>query len=331
MSTHHRVSSASVRIKVWAMIATPWGESETLREGMLTPGPSNPPQAVIDNQRQRLFGAMVTSVAERGYANTRVADLVEISGVSLRSFYDLFTDKQACFVGALQALVQSTIRPVLESSGPEEWELDSRRRLGIAAALAASQPAAAKMCLVETYVAGPSVAAVVDEAMVRIEGLVRERLAGSERWADLPAEIGTFAIGAVFETFRARLIENREGQLPAAADQLAALLLGYEAPVRPLRSASRPPEIRPEQLEASDHAERALRAFEALLTEQPFAETTMEQVAKRAGMSVRTLYANFAGREELMLAAVDSAGAQVVAAALPAYRRHPSPPEGIRA
>jgi hypothetical protein len=32
-----------------------------------------------------------------------------------------------------------------------------------------------------------------------------------------------------------------------------------------------------------------------------------------------------------MLAAIDSAGAQVVAATVPAFRRHPSPPEGIRA
>jgi AcrR family transcriptional regulator len=48
-------------------------------------------------------------------------------------------------------------------------------------------------------------------------------------------------------------------------------------------------------------------------------------------MSVRTLYANFAGRDELMLAAIDSAGAQAVAAALPAYRRNASPPEGVRA
>jgi len=312
------------------MVVTPWGDSEALREGMLSPGPSKASEDVAESQRQRLFGAMVASVAERGYANTRVADLVEVSGVSLRSFYDLFADKQACFVAAIGALARSTIGPVLESSGPQEWEVDSKRRLGIAAALAATQPAAAKMCLVETYVAGPPGAAIVDEATVRMEGLVRDRLSGSERWADLPAEIGTFAIGAVFETFRARLIENREGQLPAAADQLATLLLGYEAPVRPLRSAARPPEIRPEQLEASDHAERALRAFEALLSEQAYAETTMEQVAKRAGMSVRTLYANFAGREELMLAAIDSAGAQAVAAALPAYRRQPSPPEGVR-
>ena len=313
------------------MVATPWGDSETLREGMLAPGPSDSPEVVAENQRQRLFGATVASVAERGYANTRVADLVEISGVSLRSFYDLFPDKKACFVGAIDALVRSTIGPVLDSSGSEEWELDSRRRLQIAAKLAAAQPAAARMCLVETYVAGPSVSEVVDAAAARIEVLVRDGLAGSSRWAGLPPEIGTFAIGAIFETFRARLIDNRESRLPAVAEHLANLLLQFEAPVRPLRSAARPPKIRPEQLEASDHAERAQRAFEALLTEQTYAETTMEQVAKTAGMSVRTLYANFVSREALMLAAIDTAGAQLVSAAMPAYRRQPSPAEGIRA
>jgi len=312
------------------MVVTPWGNSEALREERLAPGPSNSAEEVGENQRRRLFGAMVASVAERGYANTRVADLVEASGVSLRSFYDLFPDKQACFVGAVGALVGSTIGPVLESAGLEKWEVDSKRRLGIAAALAAAQPAAAKMCLVEAYVAGPEAARAVDEAAVRMEMLVRDRLAGTVRWADLPPEIGTFAIGTVLETFRARLIDRREGQLPALAHQLTTLLLRYEAPVRPLRSAARPPEVRPEHLEAGDHAERALRAFEALLTGQPLAETTMEQVAKRAGMSVKTLYANFGGRDELMLAAIDSAGAQAVAAAVPAYRRRPNSPDGVR-
>lgn len=273
---------------------------------------------------------MVASVAERGYANTRVADLVEASGVSLRSFYDLFADKQACFLGAIEAVIRG-IGPVLDSSGPEESDVDSRRGLEVVASLAAAQPATAKMCVVEIYVAGPAVARLVDEASAQLEGLVGQRLAGAASWSDLPPEIGTFAVGTVLEILRARLIEGRESQLPVAANQLASLILHYEPPVRPLRSAARPPQVRPEQQEASDHAERALRAFEALLTEQAFGETTMEQVAKRAGMSVRTLYANFASRDELMLAAIDSAGAQVVAAALPAYRRQASPPEGVRA
>jgi AcrR family transcriptional regulator len=314
------------------MVITPWGSSETLREGMLPPGPGRTPDAVAANQRARLFGAMVASVAERGYWNTRVADLVELSGVSLRSFYDLFPDKRACFVATVSSLASTTVEVVLGGLGDgHSWEQESRGRLASLAALAADQPAAAKLFLIEAYVAGPEAAAVVDETSRQVEALVQRRLASAEEWADLPPELGTVAVAAILEAFRTRLLKNQAQRLPEVADEIATLLLSYGPPQRQLRSAARPPELRPEEREASDHAERALRAFEALLTEQPFAETTMEQVAKRAKMSVRTLYANFSSREDLMLAAIDSAGALTVATVLPAYRRNPNPTEGIRA
>src|SRR6476620_3098833 len=79
------------------MVLTPWGESGDLRQRRLRPGPGVPRDAVLANQRERLFGAMVASVAERGYSATTLGDLIEISGVSSRTFYDLFPDKQACF------------------------------------------------------------------------------------------------------------------------------------------------------------------------------------------------------------------------------------------
>jgi AcrR family transcriptional regulator len=313
------------------MVVTPWGESETLRERMLPPGPGNSAAAVAENQRRRLFGAMVASVAERGYWNTRVADLVELSGVSLRSFYDLFQDKSACFAATVSSLASTTVEVVLSDLGEGGWEEESRRRLATLAELVAAQPAAARLFLIDAYVAGPEAVLVVDETTQRVEGLVRQRLAASERWAEMPSEIGTVAVAAILETFRTRLLKGQTQRLPELADEVAALLLSYKPPAQPLRSAARPPEIRPEEREAGDHAERALRAFEALLTEQPYVETTMEQVAKRAKMSVRTLYANFSGREDLMLAAIDSAGALTVATVLPAFRRHPHPAEGMRA
>jgi AcrR family transcriptional regulator len=86
------------------MVATPWGTSETLRGRMLRPGPGNRAEEVAQNQRERIFGAMVASVAERGYTATRVSDLVDLSGVSSRTFYDLFADKQACFMQTLEAI-----------------------------------------------------------------------------------------------------------------------------------------------------------------------------------------------------------------------------------
>lgn len=312
------------------MVMTPWGDSAALREQMLPPGPANTPQAVAENQRRRLFGAMVASVAERGYWNTRVSDLTEISGVSLRSFYDLFADKDACFVAAIEALVEGTVEFVLAQPHEDDWEKDLRQRLTALASLAASQPAAAKMCLVETFVGGPAAAKQVEDALVRAEALIRERFEASTRWSDLPPEMPRFAVVAFVESFRSRLLKGQARLLPEVAGEIATLLFTYEPPTRALRSAARPPKARPEEQEASDHAERALRAFEALLAEQPYTETTMEQVAKRAKMSVRTLYANFAGREELMTAAIDSAGALLMAAALPAYRRADNPSDGVR-
>ncbi len=48
------------------MVATPWGDSDLLRDRMLRPGPGTPREEVVGNQRERLFAAMVASVAETG-------------------------------------------------------------------------------------------------------------------------------------------------------------------------------------------------------------------------------------------------------------------------
>ena len=87
------------------MVATPWGNSELLRERKLRPGPGNRAEEVAQSQRERVFGAMVVSVAERGYTATKVSDLAEISGVSSRTFYDLFGDKQNCFLQAIRGVL----------------------------------------------------------------------------------------------------------------------------------------------------------------------------------------------------------------------------------
>src|SRR4051794_39467696 len=103
-------SAPIARNKVGAgIVATPWGMSDSLRDRRLRPGPGIPREDVAANQRERLFGALVASVAERGYAATTVGDLVEISGVSSRTFYDLFPDKQACYLAALEAIIQASL------------------------------------------------------------------------------------------------------------------------------------------------------------------------------------------------------------------------------
>ena len=73
-----------------------------------------PRETVAASQRARMIDAMAAVVAEKGYAATTVADVVERAGVSRRTFYEQFADKEACFLAAYEvglAVVLDRIRP----------------------------------------------------------------------------------------------------------------------------------------------------------------------------------------------------------------------------
>ena len=58
-----------------------------------------------------------------------------------------------------------------------------------------------------------------------------------------------------------------------------------------------------------------------MVAEKGYPETTVAEVVERATTSQRTFYEHFANKEEAMLAALDSGSSQMLAAALPAFRR----------
>jgi len=82
--------------------------------------------------------------------------------VTRNSFYALFADKEQCFVEAVQTLVAAAIRTTTRPSG--DWEELVREGAATFAELVAAHPAAARMCLTETYVAGPAALAPLEEA-----------------------------------------------------------------------------------------------------------------------------------------------------------------------
>lgn len=319
------------------MVLTPWGDSSSLRERRLHPGPGTPREEVERNQRERLFGAMVASVSEKGYEETRVADLVRLSGVSSRSFYDLFPDKRACFLAALEATIEGSIRAAGKAIGgdgeevEEDWESLARRGADAFAQLLVAQPAASRMVLVDAYAGGPEVTAPLERAVAGFEALARETLAQSPERADIPAEMVSAYVGAVQEIARTRLLQGRQEEMPAAMAEIWSLIGSYRAPTAPLRLAGRPPAPRAESLEAHDHAERAIRAFAVVVAERGYADTTVEEVVRRASMSATTFYAHFHGKRDVLMAAIDSGGAQMLAAVQPVVRRAPDWPRSIRA
>lgn len=313
------------------MVMTPWGESGSLRERRLQPIRGASQAEVETNQRERLFAALVASVAERGYAATTVANLVDLSGVSSRSFYDQFGDMQGC----MRQLVDELLKLARESfAGIDEdgnLEAEERHRFRAFAELAASQPGAAKVMLSEAAAAGPDAFAPMEKAFRRYERSMGERYERTPERRGMPEQLTSAIFGGILEIARRRIRLGREGELPVLEDQVVSAALAYRPPPVPLRLGSRQRWGSSEGLEAADHSDRAIRAFAILCSEQGYPATTVDDVVKLASMSSRTFYAHFASKEDLMKAAIDSACAQLVAASLPAFARHEQWPAGVRA
>jgi len=63
-----------------------------------------PADVVARNQRERLVAAMAEVCAERGYAQTSVAEVAKQAGVSSLTFYKQFAGKESCMLAAHRQL-----------------------------------------------------------------------------------------------------------------------------------------------------------------------------------------------------------------------------------
>ena len=66
-----------------------------------------PPEVVSRSQRERLLEAAMRVVAEKGYGAMTIGDLTKEAGVSRTTFYELFEDKEACFLAAYDNAVDA--------------------------------------------------------------------------------------------------------------------------------------------------------------------------------------------------------------------------------
>jgi AcrR family transcriptional regulator len=308
------------------MVRTPWGDAAALRERKLRPGRGTPREEAEKNQRERLFAAMVATAAEKGYEATTVADLVELSGVSRSAFYRHFEDKQACFVAAVEAMVEPTLKRLgTDESAPPGIER-ARQAFATLVETIVAQPAAAKMCVVEVYAAGPEGAALVDQMMESSTDLAVALLEQVPERKGMPRELVRSIVGGIQKAIHKRLYRGQEKELLDLVPQLWDWIFCYPVPPGPLK-ATRRQTVKAvpfdERQKLANPPERILRALAAVVADKGYPDTTVAEVVERASTSQRTFYEHFKNKEDAIVAALDSGSAHMLAAALPAFRRAP--------
>jgi AcrR family transcriptional regulator len=315
------------------MVRTPWGDSTELRDKKLPPGRGTPREEADRNQRERLFAATVAAVDDKGFEAMTVADLVELSGVSRSAFYRHFADKRECFLAAIGSLVEPALGTI-EAGLPPGDLASAKKAFERLLGKIVSQSAAAKMCFVEVYAAGSEGVAMVDRTLDGFELLVRQILDSTPDHEGMPSEIVRALIGGVQKVIHKRLYRDQEEELVELAPQLWDWIFCYPPPpgqLRLPRRRSRKPQPFEERQEASTPPERILRALAAVVAEKGYPETTVADIVERAKTSQRTFYEHFANREDAVVAALDSGSSQMLAAALPAFRRSPDWQHAVQA
>lgn len=191
-----------------------------------------PPEVIARSQRERLLEAAIRVVAEKGYAATTVADLTREAGISRTTFYEMFDDKEGCFLAAYDGIVDALVRRVAaayESDG--EWP--QRARAGLAELLEAlaEEPDVARLALVDVGSAGPAAQRRFRAAMQRLTPFFEEGRDFAPGGRNLPANTSRMAIGAVAGLIADELTEERAEDLPKLlSDVLFATLVPYIGP-----------------------------------------------------------------------------------------------------
>ena len=106
------------------------------------PGPEPVSRAAAAaDQRRRILEATADLVAEQGYAETTIEQIVRRAKVGYATFYKHYADKQEAFLALLDAAVERTVYVVEEAYDREDGPWPDKVGAGLGALLAAGRGA----------------------------------------------------------------------------------------------------------------------------------------------------------------------------------------------
>jgi AcrR family transcriptional regulator len=195
----------------------------------LRPGPSGMPRGqVTEIQRGRMLASAVDAVDDVGYSRMTVAQVITRARVSRKTFYDVFADREDCFLAAFDHALEQAGELVREAyEGEDSWREGIRAGLASLLAMMDDEPALTKLCVVEALAAGER---VLERRCLAMEELGAAVDAGRSAPSalDPPAVTAEGVVGAVFQVLHSRVLEgNREPLFELLGPLMSMIVLPY--------------------------------------------------------------------------------------------------------
>ena len=202
-------------------MAQPRGEGNG-RRGLPRGPQALPREEVVADQRRRLFEALIELVNEHGLGGVRISELVSRAGVSRRSFYEHFPNKEECLLAAFdesrQRLTEAMVRaydPAME--GREQVQAIVRALFDATL----ERPSATRLVCVDVNAAGAGGVERWSRGAARFERYLREVFAQAPGEGGIPEPVAKAVVGALRKILYSRVASGQSGRALRAELQRA--------------------------------------------------------------------------------------------------------------
>ena len=206
-----------------------------------------PIETVRAAQRERLLRAVIAAVAETGFADLTVADIVRGARVSKAAFYAHFAGKEDCFLAATreggQLMIDQVAAAARQLPAGASHEAALRAAIGAFLEFVAREPAFARAFYVDMPAAGPRAVRRIEAAQhnfARLDRAWHERARRDHPdWPAVPDQAYYALAGATAELVRAQVRQGKIHAMPDLEDTLVAFHLAVLA-ARPMDAPGSP-------------------------------------------------------------------------------------------
>jgi AcrR family transcriptional regulator len=188
-----------------------------------------PFQVVVDKQRRRLLTGVGTALAEQDYAALTVKHVIAAAGVSRRTFYAYYDNKQGAVLVAHRDAFERLLSAIVGACASErEWPLKVRAAIAATFALLAEQPGTARLLTLGPMAADPTIGQQVRDSNAHLAALLRDGRRQTPYGPTLPGLVEEGLIGAASTVLgRCLLDPGVEGLRSLEPEVLQILLTPY--------------------------------------------------------------------------------------------------------
>ena len=188
--------------------------------------------------RARIFEAMACAVAEHGYAAVTIGQVTKAGGISRRTFYEHFRDKEHCFVETYRTGCENGIAQIdaaLRRLPDPDWRTRLWTSLETYVEILASEPDFARVLLLDVLGAGPGALGVRERILeIYVEhyrGLLEHARAEEPDLPDVPDAFLRGLVGGIAELVQQRLLERTSADISDRLRALTPTLVGFATTV----------------------------------------------------------------------------------------------------